>query len=107
MSMFNNPWSDVDGFVELGSCTLDGVYYELYCFPGRNDVQIMHIGARYGEDENYISATVVRERRFGEGEKQICYCHYGPIVEAVRRMKKRNLFTNTLYDINGNVIVKL
>lgn len=103
---FNNPWSDVEGFTDLGSCTVDGVYYELYCFPGRNETEIMHLGARYGKDGDYISATFVASK-LGEARKVECYSHIGPIAVAVERMAERNLITETLYDLSGNVIVKV
>ena len=110
---FINPWSDTKGFVDLGTCTVDGGYFELYCFPGR-DVEIFHIGARYGEDGAYKSSTIVNDRlrdpetgRISSEFGHICYHHSGPIAHALERMLKANMFTQTVYDNSGNVIVEI
>ncbi|CAH1583063.1 conserved hypothetical protein [Vibrio jasicida] len=110
---FINPWSDTKGFVDLGTCNVDSGYFELYCFPGK-DVEIFHIGARYGEDGAYISSTIVnqnlRDPLTGTVVPEmghVCYHHTGPIAHALEHMLKANLLTQTVYDNTGNVIVEI
>lgn len=104
---FINPWSDTEGFIDLGTCNLDGEYFELYCFPSRSKQDPYQIGARYGEDENYISSAIFLDCIQPANPRLACYHKAGPIRIAVERMHEKNLFTQNIHDLDGNVIVEI
>lgn len=96
---FKNDWSDSDGFTDLGSCVFDGTYYETYCFTRAGE---LCIGARFGEDGDYISAGSINMKKgmidfYGHDSK--------PIREAIKQILIRGIVDpekvvrNTLVDI--------
>ncbi len=94
---FYNPWNDVAGFTDLGSfIDSHGEYYELYCFPQTIETAI---GARYGEDGDYISGSLTLKTN-------ILYCSSEAIIEAVKRMHKLNLVSGNVIDPNRQLIIK-
>lgn len=78
---FKNPWSDSEAFTDLGSCTFDGTYYETYCFTREG---ALCIGARFGEDGDYISAGSVNMKN---GEIDF----YGHEAKAIKEAIKQIL----------------
>lgn len=96
---FKNDWSDSEGFTDLGSCTFDGTYYETYCFTRAGE---LCIGARFGDDGDYISAGSINMKNglidfYGHESK--------PIREAIKQILLRGIVEpnkvvrNTLVDI--------
>ena len=94
---FNNPWNNVAGFTDLGSFTdSHGEYYELYCFPQINE---MAIGARFGEDGDYISGSLTLKTN-------VLYSGSESIIEAVKRMYQRGIVKGDIINHNKKVIIK-
>lgn len=94
---FNNPWNNVDGFTDLGSFTdSNGEYYELYCFPQAIETAI---GARFGEDGDYISGCLTLKTNILCGSSE-------PIIEAAKRMCKLGMIDGDIVNPNSQVIIK-
>lgn len=94
---FNNPWNNVAGFTDLGSFTdSNGEYYELYCFPQAIE---MAIGARFGEDGDYISGSLTLKTNVLYGSSE-------PIIEAVTRMCKLGMIKGEVTNPNRQLIIK-
>lgn len=94
---FNNPWNNVVGFTDLGSFTdSNGEYYELYCFPQAIE---MAIGARFGEDGDYISGSLTLKTNVLYGSSE-------PIIEAVTRMSQLGIVKGDIINPNKKVIIK-
>lgn len=107
MDKFNNPWANAKGFIDLGTFEDNTGYYELYCFDDRI-FDHMAIGARYGEDGDYISASLGLDDRMSkpdcyfEREKHLAVTSNCPaIIEAVRRMKARGAVKGDVYYYRG------
>lgn len=99
---FYNPWHTKPGFVDLGPYESDGVHFDLYCFPGR-DKDVIEIGARFGEQGDYMSASV-RPSVFSAEPRLICHGYLGAIKEAVTRMAQRGLFKSPVYNLDGRCL---
>lgn len=70
----------------------------------RNESTIA-IGARFGEDGDYQSASIVSSHKAGI-TRRVCYGYHGPIKEAIARMGQRGLLTETLFDPTDRVLFK-
>lgn len=94
---FDNPWNNVEGFTDLGSFTdSNGEYYELYCFPQATE---MAIGARFGEDGDYISGSLTLKTN-------VLYSSSESIIEAVKRMYQLGIVKGGIVNPNNKVIIK-
>lgn len=94
---FYNPWSNVKGFIDLGSFTdSKGEYYELYCFPQTIETAI---GARFGEDGDYVSGSLTLKTNVLCGSSE-------PIIEAAKRMYKLGMIKGEVTNPNRQVIIK-
>lgn len=106
-----NPWSSRHGFVDLGSFEENGVTYELYCYPSKERVEdkkeqdVVEIGARFSEHRADHSAVLLDTRKDGITRK-VCYGYEGPIIEALARMGKRGLLTETIFDVTDRVLYR-
>lgn len=101
---YQNPWSNTDGFVDLGPHELNGVHYDLYCMPRHAQPGITDIGARFGDDGgSYRSASLQSVRKDG-AHRVYCYGSCGPIDEAIYRMVERGLIKVMVYDVDETVI---
>lgn len=93
---FINPWNNVAGFTDLGSFTdSNGEYYELYCFPQINE---MAIGARFGEDGDYISGSLTLKTNILCGSSEA-------IIEAVKRMHKLGMIKGDVINPNKQLVI--
>lgn len=103
MIKFINPWKTAKGFIDLGTFEDSTGYYELYCF---DDSLFDHvaIGARYGEDGDYISASLGLDDRMAKPdihykrEKHLAVTSSCPaIIAAVKRMKEQGIVKGDVY----------
>jgi hypothetical protein len=98
---YENPWRNAKDFVDLGAHELDGAQYDLFCFTSAHEKT--HIGARCGDTDEYLTATIDRSYRAGV-PRMVCFGHTGPFKEAVARMGARGLFTEPVLDLADRVI---
>lgn len=103
MNKFINPWATAKNFQDLGTFGDATGYYELYCF---DDLTFNHlaIGARYGEDGDYVSAEMVPDNRMFKFEigkptrEEYSITSSSPVIlEAVRRIKEKGLVSGDVY----------
>lgn len=103
MNKFINPWATAKNFQDLGTFEDHTGYYELYCFD-EPTFKHLAIGARYGENGDYVSASLVPDDRMFKFEigkstrEAISVTSSSPaILEAVRRIKEKGLVNGDVY----------